>query len=124
MASTGTSASTGMAAAITGTTKGGFFTAPNIGLMAGVLIFIGFFLGAIITMAKFVGTQDNWNAVQPQINKVIGLSIAGMVGFTIAALLYFMQDPNKSIIFTIIIASLSLTMSFIAVSVAAITKSS
>lgn len=124
-----TSSSLGSAAAaitgsITAAKSGGFFTAINIGMIIGLLIFVGFYIGAIATMASFVGSQDNWNAVQPQINKVIGLSIAGMVGFTIAALLYFKQSPNMSIIFTIILSCMALTMSFIAVSVSAITKSS
>lgn len=115
MSSTGT---------ITPTKSSNFFTLSNLGLIGGAVTFIGFFIGAIATMAKFVGTQDNWNAVQPQISKVIGLSIAGMIGFTIASLIYFMQDPNKSIIFNIVVSCLSLTMAFIAVAVAAISKSS
>jgi hypothetical protein len=113
-----------IAATIAATKSSGFFTAPNIGMLVGLILFVGFYIGAIATMANFVGSQDNWNAVQPQINKVIGLSIAGMVGFTIASLLYFKQSPNMSIIFTIILSCMALTMSFIAVSVSAITKSS
>jgi hypothetical protein len=124
--SLGSSSSLGAAitAGIAATKTAGSSKATIIGMVVGLLIFVGFYIGAIVTMANFVGSQDNWNAVQPQINKVIGLSIAGMVGFTIASLLYFKQSPNMSIIFTIILCCMSLTMSFIAVSVSAITKSS
>jgi hypothetical protein len=112
----------------TGTTptlkSGGTSKLPLIGLILGALIFVGFSIASFVTMAKFIGTQDNWNAVQPQISKVIGFSIAGMIGFTIASLIYFMQDPNKSIIFNIVVSCLALTMAFIAVAIAAITKSS
>lgn len=93
---------------------------------AGVAVFsiaaIGFFIGSFSGMSNFVGSKDDWNLIKPQITKILILSLMGTFMFIIAALLYFIQDPNKSIYFILTLSCVSLGLSFSALAISAISR--
>lgn len=92
----------------------------------GVAVFtiaaIGFFIGSFASMSNFVGSKDDWNLIKPQITKILILTLMGTFLFIIAALLYFIQDPNKSIYFVLTLSCVSLGLSFCALAIAAISR--
>lgn len=91
-------------------------------MILGGVFFMSMFIASFVQMSNVVGSNDNWNQIQPQITKIVIMVLFGIVGFIIAALTYFMQDPSKAVYFSIIISGLSLGLGFIALSVAAISR--
>ncbi len=91
-------------------------------LSAGILLFISMFITAFIQMSNIVGSQDSWNQIQPQITKIVILVVFGICGFIAASLAFYVQDPSKAVYFTIIVSGLAIGLSFIALSVAAISR--
>jgi hypothetical protein len=83
---------------------------------------VGLFIGAFVQMSKFVGGKDDWNAIQPQITKILILSLVGTFALMGAALLYYIQDPAKVIYFLIVVICLSLGLSFSALATAVISR--
>jgi hypothetical protein len=102
-----------------GTTKTNKFL---YGSIAAGVVFVSFFIGAFASMSNFLGSKDDWNVLKPQLVKIWVLVLLGTIAFMIASLLYFYQDPQKSILFTIVMTVLSLGLSFSALSVAAISR--
>jgi hypothetical protein len=94
--------------------------------MTGVIVFsvisIGLFIGAFVSMSKFIGSKDDWNTIQPQITKILILTLIGTFGLIIAALLYFIQDSAKTIYFILVLSCLSLGLSFSALAISAISR--
>ena len=86
------------------------------------VISVGMFIGSFVSMSQFVGSKDNWNVIQPQITKVLILTVIGTFGLIIASLLYYIQDPAKTIYFILILCCVSLGLSYAALSVAAISR--
>lgn len=86
------------------------------------LLSIGMFIGSFVSMSQFVGSKDNWNVIQPQITKILILTLIGTFGLIIASLLYYIQDPAKTIYFILILCCVSLGLSYAALSVAAISR--
>lgn len=91
-------------------------------LSAGVVLFVSMFITAFVQMSKTIGTQDTWNQIQPQITKIVIFVLFGICGFIAASLAFYVQDPSKAVYFTIIVSGLALGLSFIALSVAAISR--
>ena len=83
---------------------------------------IGLFIGSFVTMSQFLGSKDDWNVIQPQITKVLILTIIGTVGLLISALLYYIQDPAKTIYFILALSCVSLGLSYAALAIAAISR--
>lgn len=108
-----------------GGTNGSKFLSGNMGT-AGIVIFglisIGMFIGSFVSMSKFIGSKDDWNVIQPQITKIWILTIIGTIGLTIASLLYFIQDPARTIYYILGLCCISLGLSFSALAVAAISR--
>lgn len=77
---------------------------------------------ALANMSQFAGSKDDWNLIQPQIVKVLILTLIGTVLLTLAALLYFIQDSARAIYFILIMVCISLGLSFSAVAIAAISR--
>jgi len=73
-------------------------------------------------MSSFVGSKDDWSTIQPQVYKVLGVTIAGSFALSVAALLYYLQDPQKAIYFILAITCLSFGFSYAALAVAVISK--
>ena len=94
--------------------------------MTGIIIFsvisIGLFIGAFVSMSKFIGSKDDWNTIQPQITKILILTLIGTFGLIIAALLYFIQDSARTIYFILVLSCLSLGLSFSALAISAISR--
>jgi hypothetical protein len=86
------------------------------------LLSIGMFIGSFVSMSQFVGSKDNWNVIQPQITKILILTLIGTFGLIIASLLYYIQDPAKTIYFILILCCVSLGLSYAALAVAAISR--
>lgn len=83
---------------------------------------IGLFIGSFVSISQFVGSKDDWNVIQPQITKVLILTIIGTVGLLISALLYYIQDPAKTIYFILALSCVSLGLSYAALAIAAISR--
>lgn len=103
--------------------SGGNWKMTSIIVLCGLLT-ISLYLASLIQTSKFLGSKDDWNIIQPQITNILILTIVGTVALTIAVILYFIQDPNKVMYFIIIASMLSLGMSYAAIAISAITKSS
>jgi hypothetical protein len=74
----------------------------NIGIIFAGLLFVSLFIAAFVQMSNFIGSKDDWNTLKPQITKIIVLVLIGIFAFIIASLMYFIQDPQKAIYFTIV----------------------
>jgi uncharacterized membrane protein len=83
---------------------------------------VSLFMISFVELSKFAGSSDNWNQIKPQVQKVILLTIFGTIALTIAALFYFVQDPQKTMYFVLVISCLSLGLSYAALGVAAISR--
>lgn len=97
-------------------------TSGMLGVVVFTLTAIGLFIGAFTSMSKFVGSKDDWNLIQPQIWKILILTIVGTVSLMIASLLYFIQDPARMNYFILLVGCLSLGLSFAALATAAISR--
>ena len=87
-----------------------------------IIVSVVLFVWSIVSMSTFVGSKDDWNLIQPQITKVLILTLIGTFGLMIAAFLYFIQDSARTIYFILVISCLSLGLSFSALAVAAISR--
>lgn len=94
----------------------------TIGIYVAGALFISMFITAFVQMSNFIGSKDDWNSLKSQITKVIIFVMIGTVAFIIASLMFFIQDPNKSIYFTIIVSGLSMGLAFAAMSIASISR--
>jgi len=83
---------------------------------------ISLLIAALVTMSQFAGSKDDWNLIQPQVTKVLILTLLGTACLTISALLYFIQDSAKAIYFILVMVCVSLGLSFSAVAIAAISR--
>ena len=124
MSSTNTSTSTG-----TGTTSGSSSGSKLKSMATGYggiigfsLLAIGLFIGAFVNMSNFVGSKDDWNLIQPQITKILILTLIGTFSLMAAALLYFIQDSARTIYFILVISCLSLGLSFSSLAISAISS--
>lgn len=86
------------------------------------LVFVSLFVAAFIEMQSFVGSKDDWNQLKPQLTKITILVTLGMIAFAIASVIYFTQNPAKSIYFTIVVSTIALGLAFMSLSVAAISR--
>jgi hypothetical protein len=92
-----------------------------IGILAWIASFIMFIVTTSIT-TSYLGSNDDWSTLQPQISKVLGFGITGTVLFIIAAMLYFISNPKFLFHFIIITAGLALGLAYMAVSLSVISK--
>jgi hypothetical protein len=83
---------------------------------------ISLLIAAVVTMSQFAGSKDDWNLIQPQIVKVLILTLIGTACLTVSALLYFTQDSARAIYFILVMVCVSLGLSFSAVAIAAISR--
>jgi hypothetical protein len=113
----------------TATSTGGLSTSNIMSLTKGygaiglfTILAVSMFIGAFVSMSNFVGSKDDWNLIQPQITRILILTIIGTFAFIIASLLFYIQDPAKTIYFILIICCLSLGLSFSSLAIAAISR--
>jgi hypothetical protein len=94
----------------------------TIGIYVAGALFVSMFITAFVQMSNFIGSKDDWNALKSQITKVIIFVMIGTIAFIVASLMFFMQDPNKSIYFTIIVSGLSMGLAFASMAIASISR--
>lgn len=97
-------------------------TPSNITFWISVILFICFFIVAFVRISKFAGNREDWNDLKPQLTEVLIYVLTATFAFAIAAMLYFIQDPQKAIYFSIIVSSLSLGLAFSGLVIACITR--
>jgi hypothetical protein len=98
------------------------FTGGNLLIGLFSITSIGLFIGSFVTMSQFVGSKDDWNVIQPQITKILILTIVGTFALIVASLLYYIQDPAKTIYFILALCCVSLGLSYAALAIAAISR--
>ncbi len=121
-ASTSTNASTG---ANTGGTTGSKLKSMATGyggIIGFTVLSLGLFIGSFVSMSNFVGSKDDWNLIQPQITKILILTIIGTFSLIVAALMYFIQDSARTIYFILVVSCLSLGLSFSSLAISAISS--
>jgi protein-S-isoprenylcysteine O-methyltransferase Ste14 len=91
-------------------------------IIAASALFVAMFIAAFVQMSKLLGSSDTWNDIKQQVSLNSIFIIVGTLAFMIATLLLIKQYPNSLQWLPVIIASLSLGLSFGALSVAAITR--
>ncbi len=118
------SAPTTSAAEVGGTTGSKLMSAAKgtYGIVIFSVISVGLFIWSFISMSQFVGSKDDWNVIQPQITKILILTLIGTFGLIIAALLYFIQDSARTIYFILVLSCLSLGLSYSALAISAISR--
>ena len=97
------------------TEKAGSYMPGFVLFLSMIMFFISFGL-----FANYSGSDDRWVHLQNQVQKVLALTIVGTILFTIAALMYFTQDPTNAIYFVIIVSCVSLGLSYSALGIGAI----
>jgi hypothetical protein len=89
--------------------------------LAGV-VSISLFIASFVSMSQFAGSKDDWNLIQPQITKVLILSLIGTFALIVASLLYYIQDSSRAMYFILVLCCVSLGLSYSALAVAAISR--
>ncbi len=92
------------------------------GIIIFSLVSLGLFIGSFVSMSQFLGSKDDWNLIQPQITKVLILTLIGTMGLIIASILYYVQDPARTMYFVLVVCCLSLGLSYSALAIAAISR--
>jgi hypothetical protein len=127
MSSAGNSTPTGPSTANSGSggstnSKLGSFAKGYGAISIFTAVSVSLFIAAFVKMSNFVGSKDDWNLIQPQIQLILILTLIGTFGLIIAALLYYIQDANKTIYFILVVTCLSLGLSFSSLAIAAISR--
>lgn len=83
------------------------------------------YIASFIMTSKFLGSADNWKAIQPIFSSIYGPAIAGTILLCIALGIYINQMINSvNVIYIIMVISvLALSFSYIAIAMAVVTKS-
>ena len=91
-----------------------------------VIVGIIFYIVSFVTTSKFLGSSNNWNEIQPIIGSIIGPALAGCIVLCIALGIYINQMINSvNVIYIIMVISiLALSMSYTALALSVVTKSS
>jgi hypothetical protein len=111
--------------AAAGSTVGSKFkehTQGKWGIIIFSLVSLGLFIGSFVSMSQFLGSKDDWNLIQPQVTKVLILTLIGTMGLIIASILYYVQDPARTMYFVLVVCCLSLGLSYSALAIAAISR--
>ncbi len=86
------------------------------------LIFVSFYIASFVTMSNVVGSKDSWNQIKSQYTKINIFVLLGTLAFIIATLMFFQQDPQKAVYFMMVVTGVALGLSFMSLSVAAISR--
>jgi len=96
--------------------------ASTTGMIVSGLLAIGLYIGSFVVISQFVGSKDSQNQIKPDINKILGLTIAGSFTLFLALLLYFIKDPGNIIYIVLIMTCITLALSYSALAISAISK--
>lgn len=123
MSSTGSSVSTNSTAAVaTISSKVKDVATGKWVIILTCIVSVALFIASFVSMSQFAGSKDDWNLIQPQITKVLVLSLIGTFALIIASLLYYIQDPSRAMYFILVLCCVSLGLSYSALAVAAISR--
>ena len=86
------------------------------------LIAVIMYIWSFVSISQFTGSKDDWNLIKPQITKVWILSLIGTFALAMASLFFFIQDPQKTMYFMLVVSCLSLGLAYSALAVAAISR--
>jgi heme/copper-type cytochrome/quinol oxidase subunit 3 len=114
--------STSTAPAESSSTISKSFTGGNIMIGLFSITSVSLFIASFVTMTEFVGSKDDWNVIKPQITKVLLLTLIGTFTLIVASLIYYIQDPAKTIYFILVLCCLSLGLSYAALAISAISR--
>ena len=81
------------------------------------------FISACVQTSKFIGDTATWRAIKPQISRIWWQTSIGAILLFIGMFMYAIQYSTSSAIFSLVIACLSLGLSFAAISMSAISTS-
>lgn len=91
------------------------------------LIGFGFagYIASFVMTSQFLGSAENWKAIQPIFASIYGPALAGTILLCIALGIYINQMINSvNVIYIIMVISvLALSFSYIAIAMAVVTKS-
>lgn len=97
-------------------------TPSNITFWIASILFIVFFVIGFVRLSSFAGDKEDWNDLKPKITEILIYTLVATFAFCIAALLYFIQDTQKAIYFSIIVSSLSLGLAYSGLVIGCITR--
>lgn len=91
---------------------------------------VGFFTFVAVNMYAFTfwnfvdfqGGADRWINLKPQLAKIAIYTLIATIALSVAALMYFLQDPQKAIYFVIVMTCAAVSMSYGALAIAAISR--
>ena len=91
-------------------------------LLAGAVTSVFFIISFVLT-SNYVGSTDRWEEIKREImTKVWPLTIVGTLGLFVTSVIYILQDPKKSMYFLLVLACLSLGMSYSSLVISIISK--
>jgi hypothetical protein len=74
------------------------------------------------SMLDFQGNADRYNQLKPYLTKIGLYTLFATIALSVAALLYFIQDPQKAMYAILVMSCMAVSMSFGAIAVAAISR--
>jgi len=100
----------------------------SIGIGSGLIAVFGItaivlFIAACTQTSAFIGDTATWRAIKPQISRIWWQTSIGALLLFIGMFIYAIQYGKHTALFTLMIACLSLGLSFAAISMSAISTS-
>jgi hypothetical protein len=100
----------------------GLTSSSNLITIFSSAIFISLFITAFVRMTNFLGSKDDWNDLKPKITEISLYVIFGTLAFVVASLMFFIQNPNMAIYFSIIVSCIALGLAFASLAVGSISR--
>jgi len=95
----------------------------TIGILGCGITAIVLFISACTQTSAFIGDTATWRAIKPQISRIWWQTSIGAILLFIGMFIYAIQYSKASAMFSLMIACLSLGLSFAAISMSAISTS-
>jgi vacuolar-type H+-ATPase subunit I/STV1 len=111
-----------------GTSGASSISMTSIGIGSGLIAVFGItaivlFIAACTQTSAFIGDTATWRAIKPQISRIWWQTSIGALLLFIGMFIYAIQYGKHTALFTLMIACLSLGLSFAAISMSAISTS-
>jgi NAD/NADP transhydrogenase beta subunit len=94
----------------------------NIVFYISIFITIIVIGGSFFGFSQLQGSGDSWIEIKPQVLKILIFTLIGLISLTVSVLFYFIQDPQKTMYFTLVMSCIAVALSYSAVAIAAITR--
>ena len=86
------------------------------------VIGIACYIASFVYMSYFIGNKDDWIQINPQIKKILLITLVGTFGLAVGAILYYIHNSKNTIYFILVLTSLSIGLSYSALAVSAIKR--